>query len=42
MLQNNLGPEVAERPDDPAVLGAPSHVHLAYRPGVPLARAFTG
>jgi imidazolonepropionase len=27
---------------DLAVLDAPSHVHLAYRPGVPLARAFTG
>lgn len=26
---------------DLAVLDAPSHVHLAYRPGVPLARAFT-
>ena len=25
---------------DLAVLDAPSHVHLAYRPGVPLARAF--
>ena len=24
---------------DLAVLDAPSHVHLAYRPGVPLARA---
>jgi imidazolonepropionase len=28
------------RPADLAVLDAPSHVHLAYRPGVPLARAF--
>jgi imidazolonepropionase len=26
---------------DLAVLDAPSHVHLAYRPGVPLARAFS-
>ena len=26
---------------DLAVLDAPSHVHLAYRPGVPLARALT-
>jgi imidazolonepropionase len=27
---------------DLVVLDAPSHVHLAYRPGVPLARAFNG
>jgi imidazolonepropionase len=27
---------------DLAVLDAPSHLHLAYRPGVPIARAFSG
>lgn len=37
----DIGTLAAGARADLAVLDAPSHVHLAYRPGVPLARALT-
>ncbi|HXT93295.1 MAG TPA: imidazolonepropionase [Trebonia sp.] len=41
LRRDDIGVLSPGHPADLAVLDAPSHVHLAYRPGVPLARAFT-
>ena len=40
LRRDDIGALSPGRRADLAVLDAPSHVHLAYRPGVPLARAF--
>ena len=40
LRRDDIGVLSPGRRADLAVLDAPSHVHLAYRPGVPLARAF--
>ena len=42
LRRDDIGVLAPGRRADLAVLDAPSHVHLAYRPGVPLARAFPG
>jgi imidazolonepropionase len=42
LRRDDIGVLSPGRRADLAVLDAPSHVHLAYRPGVPLARAFPG
>lgn len=42
LRRDDIGVLSPGRRADLAVLDAPSHVHLAYRPGVPLARAFSG
>ena len=39
LRRDDLGRVVVGGPADLAVIDAPSHRHLSYRPGVPLARA---
>ncbi len=41
LRRTDVGVLAPGRPADLTVLDAPSHEHLAYRPGVPLARALT-
>lgn len=42
LRRDDIGVLSPGRRADLAVIDAPSHVHLAHRPGVPLARAFSG
>ncbi len=41
LRRTDIGRVAVGGPADLAVLDAPSHLHLAYRAGVPIARALT-